>query len=408
MTTRPAVAVRLAGAGALVLGAALAGGPAAHAGQVAPLLDAGPRAVAGRYVVVLDAAAAGSGNAVRAERAADPVLDRAAALGVDVEHQYVHALNGFSAELDAAQLRSLRADPGVAYVAQDAVVRIASTQAPVPSWGLDRIDQRTLPGDETYVYGTTGAGVTAYVIDSGIRTTHEEFDERARHGFDVYGDGAEGSESCNGHGTHVAGTVGGTTVGVAKDVDLVSVRVADCQGYGSTSAIVAGIDWVTAVHDGPSVANLSMEATEVPVVDEAITRSVASGITYVVAAGNRGGPACDGSIARVPEAITVGATRSDDARLASSNYGTCVDVFAPGEGIGSAWSGSDSDLVFVSGTSMAAPHVTGAVARYLEDHPTATPAQVSAAIVDAATPGVVGGAGAGSPNLLLHVAPPAG
>lgn len=405
MTIRRAVTARLAVTGALALGAALIGGPAAHAADEAPLLDAGTAAVAGRYIVVLDAAAAGAAGSARAERATEPLIERAADLGVDVDARYLHAVNGFAAELDAAQLAALRSEPGVAYVAEDAGVRLAATQTPVPSWGLDRIDQAALPGNDSYAYGTTGAGVTAYVIDSGIRTTHQQFGGRATVGFDAYTDGAP--VACSGHGSHVAGTIGGATVGVAKDVALVSVRVADCQGYALTSAVVAGIDWVTAHHSGPSVANLSMESTDVPVLDQAITRSIASGITYVVAAGNRGEPACYRSISQLPEAIVVGATRTDDVRRASSNYGTCVDLFAPGEDIGSAWSTGDTDLRFVSGTSMAAPHVTGAVARYLQDHPTATPAQVQTAIVAAATPGVVGQAGTGSPNLLLHVAPPA-
>lgn len=404
MTTRRAMTARLAVTGALALTAAFATGPAAHAADEAPLLDAGTAAVPGRYIVVLDAAAAGAGSSTRAERAADPVLDRAAELDVDVDHQYLHAVNGFAAALDADQLAALRATPGVAYVAEEAVVRLAATQQPVPSWGLDRIDQRALPGDDTYGYGTTGAGVTVYVIDSGIRTTHEQFEGRASLGFDAYTDGAP--VACAGHGSHVAGTVGGATVGVAKDVELVSVRVADCQGYANSSEVVAGIDWVTAAHDGPSVANLSMQSTDAPVVDQAILRSIASGVTYVVAAGNRDEPACDRSISKLAPAIVVGATRPDDVRWVRSNYGSCVDLFAPGQDIGSAWSTDDTSLVFQSGTSMATPHVTGAVARHLEEHPTATPAEVHAAIVAAATPGVVGQAGYASPDLLLHLAPP--
>ncbi|MEU8526944.1 MULTISPECIES: S8 family peptidase [Streptomyces] len=330
----------------------------------------------------------------------------AADLGVTPKHEYRSVLKGFSATMSRARAAALSADPRVAYVEQNATVRMSGTQ-PNPTWGLDRIDQRNLPLSSSYTYDTTASNVTAYIIDTGIRTSHGEFGGRASVGTDTVGDGQNGQD-CQGHGTHVAGTVGGATYGVAKGVQLVAVRVLGCDGSGTNAGVIAGVDWVTAHARKPAVANMSLGGGANASLDAAVKRSIASGVTYAIAAGNGlpllGLPAnaCNYSPARVPEAITVGATDNTDRRASFSNYGTCVDLFAPGVNITSAWKDNDAATNTISGTSMATPHTTGAAALYLAAHPTATPAQVSTAMTGSATPDKVQNPLTGSPNKLLY------
>ena len=268
----------------------------------------------------------------------------------------------------------LSKDPAVAYVEQDRTVKALGTQAPTPSWGLDRIDQRDLPLNGSFTYPNTGAGVTAYIIDTGIRTTHSDFGGRASWGTNTTGDG--NNTDCNGHGTHVAGTVGGAQYGVAKGVKLIAVKVLNCAGSGSFSGVVAGIDWVTAHHQPgqPAVANMSLGASGSDAATEnAVRSSIADGVTYAIASGNSNANACNFTPARVAEAITVNASTNTDARASFSNFGTCTDVFAPGQNITSAWITSDTATNTISGTSMAAPHVAGAAALVLGATPQATP-----------------------------------
>jgi len=286
-------------------------------------------------------------------------------------------------------------------------VRLDTTQSNA-TWGLDRLDQRDLPLNATYSYDKTGSGVTAYIIDTGIRLSHNDFGGRATSGYDAIDGGS--ADDCNGHGTHVSGTVGGTTYGVAKGVRLVAVRVLDCGGSGSNSGVIAGVNWVTSNHAAgqPAVANMSLGGGVSTALDQAVSNSIADGVTYALAAGNSNANACNSSPARTPNAITVGATTSSDARASYSNYGTCLDVFAPGSNITSAWSTSNTATNTISGTSMASPHVAGAAAVYLEGNPGATPAQVASALSGAATTGKVTSPGSGSPNRLLYSAPPGG
>ncbi|MDQ1010693.1 subtilisin family serine protease [Streptomyces sp. V4I23] len=331
---------------------------------------------------------------------------RAADLGVTPKHTYRSVLSGFSASMSVEKAKELAADPRVAYVEQNSIVRLNETQ-PNATWGIDRIDQRSLPLSKTYTYNTTASTVNAYIIDTGIRTSHSEFGGRARVGTDTVGGGQNGQD-CQGHGTHVAGTVGGRTYGVAKNVNLVAVRVLDCNGSGTTAGVIAGVDWVTANARKPAVANMSLGGSVNTSLDNAVKKSIASGVSYSIAAGNGlpvlGLPAdaCNYSPARVPEAITVGATDNADRRASFSNYGTCLDLFAPGVSITSAWKDNDTATNTISGTSMAAPHTTGAAALYLSTHPTATPAQVRDALVANATSGKVQNALTGSPNKLLY------
>jgi len=319
-----------------------------------------------------------------------------------LEFTYRNAIKGFSAELSDSAVASVRQHPDVAYVEPDGYVSAITTETNA-TWGIDRVDQRGLPLDATYSYGATGNGVNAYIIDTGIRTTHTEFGGRASAVFDAIGDG-NGSGDCNGHGTHVSGTVGGATYGIAKQVKLFSVRVLDCTGSGTYSGVIAGVDWVTANHVSPAVANMSLGGPASTALDQAVANSIASGVTYAIAAGNDNLDACGGSPARVPAAITVGATSMTDARASFSDFGSCVDIFAPGVGITSAYNGSDTQTAVLSGTSMATPHVVGAAARYLELNPTAAPAAVTTALTSNATTGVISNPGTGSPNLLLYTA----
>jgi hypothetical protein len=329
------------------------------------------------------------------------VTARARGLGARIGQQYSRAINGFSARLTTAQLQAVRADAAVSYVVPDSVVHTDATQTPAV-WGLDRTDQRSLPLNNSYTYTSTGAGVTAYVIDTGIRLSHHEFGGRAVAGYTAIGDG-NGTNDCNGHGTHVAGTIGGATYGIAKGARLVAVRVLDCSGSGLISGVIAGIDWVTANHAASSVANMSLGSGANQALDDAVTRSIGSGVTYAVAAGNEQSNACQKSPARAPAAITVGATtRSDSRDTDYSNYGPCLDLFAPGTEITSSWNSSDTATNTIRGTSMATPHVTGVAALYLQQHPGTAPALVRDALVNQATPNVVTNAGSGSPNRLLY------
>jgi subtilisin family serine protease len=313
-----------------------------------------------------------------------------------------HALRGFLAHMSEQDARALAEDPRVKYVEENGVVSAVGVQSGA-TWGLDRLDQVDLPLDQTYTYNTAGAGVNAYIIDTGIRITHSDFGGRAAHAFNAVAD-TNGANDCNGHGTHVAGTVGGATWGVAKAVNLFAVRVLDCAGSGTYDGVIAGIDWVTQNHVKPAVANMSLGGSASQAVDDAVTASVAAGVVYALAAGNDSGDACTKSPARTPNALTVGSTTNTDARSSFSNYGTCVDIFAPGSNITSAWYTGDAATNTISGTSMASPHVAGAAALYLGTNPTASPDQVASVLTNNALAGKVTSPGTGSPNLLLYSA----
>lgn len=311
--------------------------------------------------------------------AASVAAEHSRRYGADVSFVYGHALNGYAATLSSGALGAVAADRRVASIERDGTASISTIQ-PGATWGLDRIDQVSLPLNGTYTYTDSGVGVTAYVIDTGIRASHGEFGGRASVGTDTVGDGRNGND-CNGHGTHVAGSIGGSTYGVAKSVNIVAVRVLNCSGSGTWSGVIAGIDWVTANHtNGKAVANMSLGGSGNSAVDQAVRNSIADGVFYAIAAGNSTADACRYSPARVSEAATVGATTSNDSLASYSNYGPCVDINAPGSSITSAWIGSDTATNTISGTSMATPHVAGAAALYLEDA-LASPQQVRDALV---------------------------
>ncbi|WP_030778932.1 S8 family peptidase [Streptomyces sp. NRRL S-920] len=324
--------------------------------------------------------------------------------GGSVTKTFKSALNGYTAKLSEAEARRLAADPAVASVEQNRRVRVSATQTNAP-WGLDRIDQARLPLNGGFTYpDTAGSGVTAYVIDTGVRISHSEISGRAVNGYDAV-DGDSTAQDGNGHGTHVATTIAGKTYGVAKKAKIVGVRVLDNDGSGTTAGVIAGIDWVTGNHaaGAPAVANMSLGGGASTSLDNAVKNSIADGVTYAVAAGNEGVNASSSSPARVPAAITVGATGSNDARASWSNYGSVLDIFAPGVSIKAGWHTGDTATNTISGTSMATPHVAGAAAIYLAGHTSATPAQVSSALVNGATPSVVTSPGTGSPNRLLKI-----
>ena len=325
--------------------------------------------------------------------------------GGQVDTVFSKALNGFTVSLPEKAAKRLAANPAVEYVEQDQVFTTQATQTNA-TWGLDRIDQRNRPLSTTYNYTSTGAGVNVYVIDTGLRISHNDFGGRARNGYDAVENDSVAQDG-NGHGTHVAGTIAGTTYGVAKGATVYGVRVLNNAGSGTTADVVEGIDWVTNNHVKPAVANMSLGGGASTTIDSAVRRSIAAGVTYSLAAGNSNTNASSSSPARVTEAITVGATTNTDARASYSNYGSVVDIFAPGSSITSAWYTSNTATNTISGTSMAAPHVAGAAARYLQGNRAATPAQVASYLVGQATTGVVGSPGTGSPNRLLYLAPTA-
>jgi subtilisin family serine protease len=350
-----------------------------------------PDAIEGSYIVVLDDAA---------PRGLGALADD---LGVDVDVEDTLGLvDGYVAEMSESEALELAADESVAYVEQDRWAHIAEVQADPPSWGLDRVDQDALPLDASYEYAQSGAGVEAFVLDTGLNTEHQEFAGRIGDGYDFIDDDADPSD-CHGHGTHVAGTVGGAAYGLAKDVTIRAVRVLDCQGSGSYSAIIGGIDWVATNATGPAVANMSLGGSFSQALNDAIGAAVESGVTFAIAAGNEGQDACNVSPGSEPSAITVGATDEGDAAASFSNYGECVDLLAPGVGITSAWIDAADAENTISGTSMATPHVAGVAALYLEAHPDATPDEVAAALTGGAVADAVSGVN-GSPNLLLNTA----
>ncbi|GAA3816751.1 S8 family peptidase [Streptomyces chiangmaiensis] len=369
--------------------------------QAAPegvVLGAGaPGAVSGSYIVTL------KGGTKAPSDLGKSIAEK---YGAKISQTYGTALNGYAVRVDERQARRLAADSRVASVVQDTTVTLDHYQKNPPSWGLDRIDQRNQPLDRGYTWPEpAGAGVTVYVIDTGIRISHKDFGGRASYGWDFVGNDRIAADA-NGHGTHVAGTIAGTGYGVAKQAKVVAVRVLDATGAGTTAQVIAGIDWVTRHARKPAVANLSLGGYANVQLDAAVRNSIASGVSYAVAAGNDRLPAGLYSPARLPQAITVGASDQKDARASFSNWGSSLDLFAPGVAITSDSSASDTAKATFSGTSMATPHVAGAAALYLAEHSKATPAQVSQALVRQAVPGKIKAAGAGSPNRLLQVDSP--
>ena len=368
--------------------------PSAIAEQ-AVLPGAGTQAVEGSYIVVLK------------DGARTPASALASRYQGSVRHTYSAALHGFSvAGMSERQARRLAADPDVEFVERNTFATIQETQSN-PTWGLDRIDQANLPLDQRFTYPNTASNVTAYVLDTGIRKSHSEFENRAADGYDFIDNDAV-AQDCQGHGTHVAGTVAGKTYGVAKKAKVVGVRVLGCDGRGEWDGIIRGIDWVTQNGTKPAVVNMSLGGNGTNnALENAVRRSITAGFTYVLAGGNSGQDACDFTPARTPEAITVGASDRGDKRSiytsGSSNHGRCLDIWAPGSEIVSASHSNDTGTRSMGGTSMASPHVAGAAALYLSANPAATPEQVRSALVGAATPNKLTDIRTGSPNLLLKV-----
>ncbi|MGW4896328.1 S8 family serine peptidase [Kitasatospora sp. NPDC004240] len=389
------VLLALASSGLVTTTASAAPTPSAPAAEGAIVGADRPGTIAGSYIVTLK-------DGVTAADIPGLARTLSGRHGGELGHVYTAALHGFSVRLPEAAARRLAAEPGVARVEADGVATIAGTQPNPPSWGLDRIDQTALPLNGSYTYPNTGSGVTAYIIDTGVRLTHQDFGGRASSGYDFVDNDSDASD-CQGHGTHVAGTVGGSSYGVAKAAKIVSVRVLDCQGSAPWSTVIKGIDWVTANAVKPAVANVSIGGDTDQSVNDAVARSIAAGVTYAVAAGNSNTNACTSSPAALGAAITVGATDRNDARASYSNYGTCLDLFGPGSDIVSASNSGNSSSTTMSGTSMATPHVAGAAALLLSANPGWTPQQVRDQLVANTVAGKVTNPGSGSPNKLLNV-----
>lgn len=390
----------------MAMHSAQAAGPQSYVAAAKPIRNS--------YIVVLkdgaaslrsEAAQATSGK-LRAQTLPASIASVSAALSTQykfsVKQNYGDVLRGFAIQADPTTVRRMLKDPRIAYIEEDGEMRASATQSNA-TWGLDRVDQRNLPLSGSYDYSTTASNVSAYVIDTGILASHSQFGGRVQQGYTAINDGY-GTSDCAGHGTHVAGTIGGSTYGVAKGVKLYPVRVLGCSGSGSTSGIIAGMDWVASTHRGPSVANMSLGGGASTATDQAVARLRNSGVVVAVAAGNENQDACNVSPARAAGAITVGSTQSNDYRSSFSNWGTCVNIFAPGTNITSSWSTGTSATNTISGTSMATPHVAGVAALYLAANPNATPAQVEQALYSNATPNKVINAGSGSANRLLYSA----
>lgn len=377
-------------AAALALGlSTLSHAQAEPAGAAKPTRIGKP--IAGQYIVTLQP------TVIDVDTPARQLVQGA---GGTLDHVYQHALKGFSARLPAAAVQALRNNPNVVSIEQDAVIYLNATQNSAP-WGLDRIDQVDRPLSSTYDYQATGQGVRVYVIDTGIRASHVDLGGRVLPGYTAIND-AYGTSDCNGHGTHVAGTVGGNTWGVAKGVGLVPVRVLDCTGAGSYSGVIAGIDWVASQTHRPAVANLSLGGPASSTLDAAVNGAISKGTTLVVAAGNDNANACNYSPARAVDAITVGASTSSDARASYSNFGTCLDLFAPGSSIQSAWYTGDTATATLNGTSMAAPHTAGVAALMLQNKPDATPLALAEHLKSTASANKLAQTGIDSPNRLLY------
>lgn len=391
ITGRGRLIAGVGAAGALAVAAAIVAMPAqAQEGQIR--LANTDNSVADSYIVVLK-------DNVRTAAVSAEASGLSAKYGAEVSRTYSSALQGFAVHATEAEAKQLAADSSVEYVQQNQKFTISDTQENPPSWGIDRLDQRDLPLDNSYTYATKADNVTAYVIDTGVMVDHPTFEGRATGGFDAI-DGDNDPADGHGHGTHVAGTIGGAEYGVAKGVHIVGVRVLDDSGSGTTEQVVAGIDWVAQNHSGPSVANMSLGGGADDALDEAVRGAITSGVTFAIAAGNSSADAAGFSPARVTEAITVAASDNADAQASFSNFGSVVDLYAPGVDITSSW--NDGATNTISGTSMSTPHVTGAAALFLANNPDATPADVAAGLTGAATPDKITNASPDTANLLLY------
>ena len=349
------------------------------------------------------------GSYIVVMRSSDDLADEEVEIsksGGRTEKRFSRAINALSVKVKHSEATRIRNNPKVLFVELDQPVYALDTQNPSPSWGLDRIDQNALPLNSTFTASAKGAGVDAYIVDTGILSTHTDFSGRMGAGFSSINDG-NGTNDCNGHGTHVAGTTAGTTYGIAKSATLIPVRVLDCLGSGTNSGVIAGLDWIISHHTAgtPAVANMSLGGGASAALDLAVQNVINDGVVMAVAAGNSNVNACNSSPARAVNAITVGSTTTADARSSFSNIGTCLDIFAPGSSITSAWIGSTTAINTISGTSMASPHVAGVAAVLMGRFPTSTPAQIATMLRTSATPNVVTSAGTGSPNYLLYLDP---